>query len=202
MCVLGPTLKICNQKTKIFLRFVSEARMLAIYTSLLFSNFSFPPQIMLSFAGQQDQTLPRTNDGLTDTNAIIVRNLPPSVDEELLEIFFESTKKQGGGPVKTVKLFSDEKFAIVEFCEPCSVETVLKKKPVRYGKTKLDIQPYKPLLRGAEKIYRVDLEGLMDGFSDDLLKKHFESKETFWIAESSRLWSCACCCDDSWFQSC
>ena len=107
-----------------------------------------------------------------------MKNLPETVDEELLEIFFESTKKQGGGPVKSVKILSDKKAAFVEFCERKSVETVLKKKPIKYGKTELDIKPFKSLLiRGSEKVNMVDLKGLSvsDEFTDGLVKRQLES---------------------------
>ena len=53
-----------------------------------------------------------------DANAILVKNIPSTVDEHLLEVFFESRKKHGGGPVKSVKLFCDKQFAVVEFEEP------------------------------------------------------------------------------------
>ena len=89
-------------------------------------------------AGQLLQATSRTVDDLKETNTILVKNVPVSVDEELLEIFFESTKKQGGGPVKSVKILSDKKVAFVEFYEHTGVETVLKQKPIKYGKTELD----------------------------------------------------------------
>ena len=126
-----------------------------------------------SVAGQQQQT---TVNDLKETNTIIVKNVPASVDEELLEIFFESTKKQGGGPVKSVKILNDKQLAFVEFCEQTAVETVMKKRPIMFGKTKLDIQPHRPLLQGLEKINNIDLKGLPapDEFTDDLLKNHLE----------------------------
>ena len=47
-----------------------------------------------------------------------VSNLPPAAEnEEYLDVFFESTKRQGGGPVKKVTLMKDKHFAIVEFEE-------------------------------------------------------------------------------------
>ena len=106
-----------------------------------------------------------------------MKNLPGTVDEELLEIFFESTKKQGGGPVKSVKMISDQNTAFVEFCERKSVETVLKKKPIKYGKTELDIKPFKPIVRDSKKVNIFDLKGLSvsDEFTDGLVKKQLES---------------------------
>ena len=103
-----------------------------------------------------------------------MNNIPDTADEELLEMFFESTKKQGGGPVKSVTLLSDENIAYIEFCDRKSVETVMKKRPIKLGKTELEVQPYTPLLQGSEKINRVDVIGFASEFTDDLLKKHFE----------------------------
>ena len=89
-------------------------------------------------------------------------------------MFFESTKKQGGGPVKSVKILSDENIAFIEFCDRKSVETVMKKRPIKLGKTELEVQPYTPLIQGSEKINRVDVIGFAGEFTDELLKKHFE----------------------------
>ena len=46
---------------------------------------------------------------------IIVRNLPPSASEQFLEMYFENTRRQGGGPVTTVELYPDDNTALVEF---------------------------------------------------------------------------------------
>ena len=129
-------------------------------------------------ADQQPQSAsptPTNDTDLTQTNTIIVKNLPTSADEELLELFFESTKKQGGGPVKSVKILRDINSAIVEFCEDKSVETVMKKRPLKFGTNEIEIQPYKPLLTGSEIISNINLKGLPPKFTEELLKKHFES---------------------------
>ena len=133
-----------------------------------------PLKAVKSVAGNLQGQAPPS---LTETNTIIVKNVPESADEELLEVFFESTKKQGGGPVKSVKILGDKQVAFVEFCESSAVETVLKKRPIKLGKTELEVQPFQPLLHGSVKIKhaRVDLADLSDKFTDDLLKKHFES---------------------------
>ena len=103
-------------------------------------------------------------------------NLPPSVDEDVLESFFESTKKQGGGPVKSVKMISDTNIAFVEFCDKSSVDTVLKKRPITFGKTELGISPYNPILRGDETICHVDVKALFmsEEFAEGLLEKQLE----------------------------
>ena len=59
--------------------------------------------------------LTETNAETVKNNTILVTILPTIIDEDVLEIFFESTKKQGGGPVKNVKIISNKNIAIVEF---------------------------------------------------------------------------------------
>ena len=90
-------------------------------------------------------------------------------------MFFETTKKQGGGPVQSVTILRDKNVAFVEFCDRSSVEKVLKKRPIKLGTTVLDIEPYEPLLEGSEKIYRMDIIGLPASFTDGLLKEHLET---------------------------
>ena len=51
------------------------------------------------------------------THKILVKNFPSAVDEDMLEIFFESKKKVGGGPVKNVQLNREKNWAVVEFDE-------------------------------------------------------------------------------------
>ena len=92
-----------------------------------------------------------------------------------MEIFFESTKKQGGGPVQNVKILRDKNVAFVEFCERTSVEKVVKKRPIKLGTTVLDIEPYEPLLQGSEKINRMDVIGLPATLTDGLLKEQLDS---------------------------
>ena len=76
--------------------------------------------------------------------------------------------------MKSVKILSGGNIALVEFCDHKSVETVIKKKPIKLGKTELEVQPYTPLITGPEKINRVDLIGFAGEFTDDLVKKHIE----------------------------
>ena len=52
---------------------------------------------------------------------ILVSDLPASVDDDFVTLFFENTKKCGGGPVVHVELNEEDGVAIVEFAEPkCS----------------------------------------------------------------------------------
>ena len=75
-----------------------------------------------------------------------------------------------------MKILSEKKAAFVEFYERKSVETVLQKKPIKYGKAELDIKPFMPI-RGCDKINMFDLKGcsLPDIFTDELVKKQLES---------------------------
>ena len=71
-------------------------------------------------------------------------------------------------------MLRDKNVAFVEFCEHGAVETVMKKRPIKFGTVELDIQPYKPLLHGSEKINRMDFIGLPVEFTDGLLQKHLD----------------------------
>ena len=103
-----------------------------------------------------------------------MENLPPTADEDLLEMFFESTKKYGGGPVTKVRIIRDRNIAYVKFCEASAVETVMKKKPIMLGTTELAVNPYKNLLPANETITRVDVMGLLvsKDFTEGLLEKY------------------------------
>ena len=60
-------------------------------------------------------------DGNAETvtgNKFIVKNIPQSVDEDILELFFESAKKVGAGPIKSVQLNRQKNWAIIDFCDP------------------------------------------------------------------------------------
>ena len=46
-----------------------------------------------------------------------MHNVPSKADEEFLQMFFENTKRQGGGPVKNVDIDRDEGTAVIEFEE-------------------------------------------------------------------------------------
>lgn len=52
-----------------------------------------------------------------DESAIIVNNVPPDVDEDFLELFFEK-KEFGGFTVVSVELNSNDASAIVTFDSP------------------------------------------------------------------------------------
>ena len=75
----------------------------------------------------------------------------------------------------------EKKTAIVEFCDASAVEEVLKKKPVMFGTTELDVKPFKPLLSGDASITQADVKGtikLPKEFTKHLLKKYSEYCES------------------------
>ena len=49
------------------------------------------------------------------TNKILVKNFPESIDEDMLEAFFESRKTGGGAQVKNFQLNREKNWAVVEF---------------------------------------------------------------------------------------
>ena len=110
-----------------------------------------------------------------------MENLPPTADEDLLEMYFESKKKYGGGPVKEVRIIRDKSMAYVKFCEASDVETVLKKKQIMLGTTELAVMPYKLLLPDNETIARVDVMGLRlsKNFTEGLLRKYSNPVPTY-----------------------
>ena len=103
-----------------------------------------------------------------------MEKVPPTADEDLLEMFFESTKKYGGGPVTKVRIIRNRNIAYVTFREARAVETVMKKKPIMLGTTELALKPFKNLLPGNETITRVDVMGLLvsKDFTEGLLEEY------------------------------
>ena len=103
----------------------------------------------------------------------MVANVPSTADEEVLEFLFES-KRKGGGPVKHVHLNRQKNWAIIEFCEPDAVEAVMSKLPITLMGTELEIHPYTPLIPGGVVIHDLDIRGLPEELTDDLLAKDVE----------------------------
>ena len=125
---------------------------------------------MFNVAGVESEN--KTN--VKGTRTISVRNLPASVDEDLLEVFFESKKKYGGGPVESVKIFEDRNAALITFCDEGAIGTVLEKKPIMYGKTELKVEPFGGLIADTETIAHVDIKGISKTFTDDLIRAYFD----------------------------
>uniref|UniRef100_A0A8B9PA28 Poly [ADP-ribose] polymerase n=1 Tax=Apteryx owenii TaxID=8824 RepID=A0A8B9PA28_APTOW len=60
------------------------------------------------------------------THSIKAENIPASVSTDYITVYFESTRN-GGGPVSDVQLLPEEHAAIVTFCNPKDLSTVLEK---------------------------------------------------------------------------
>ena len=58
--------------------------------------------------------------GEVTANAILVGGLHPSTDKEVLELFFENTKRTGGGGIKDIQMYQDLGRAIICFAETTS----------------------------------------------------------------------------------
>ena len=124
-------------------------------------------------AGKQTSSESGNERNVKGTRTISVRSLPESVDEDLLEVFFESKKKYGGGPVESVKIISHRNAALVTFCDESSVQIVLEKKPIMYGKTQLKVEPFRELIADTETIAQVDIKGIRKTFTEDLIRAYF-----------------------------
>ena len=124
--------------------------------------------------GNQDEE-ENVTDGKT-TNTILVGNIPPKADEEILELLFESKKKSGGGLVKNIQFNRLQNWAIIEFSEPKTVEDVISKLPITLMDIELNVNPYIPLLQGDGWIESLELRGLSKQLTKDLVAKYIEAK--------------------------
>lgn len=59
------------------------------------------------------QPLPETKP--ESSCSILVSNLPPDCDREVVELYFDSKKRSGGGGVQTVEMLPEYNEAIVTF---------------------------------------------------------------------------------------
>lgn len=55
------------------------------------------------------------SEGEIEVSAILVTNLPPNVTDQQIELFFENSKKSGGGEVQRVEYDKEARSAIVTF---------------------------------------------------------------------------------------
>lgn len=158
------------------IHYVSEAKN---FSAEIHQIAGKPPQLVLFLDGNIAEVDYNTNSQVADdhekTNIILVQNIPPSLDEEFLELFFESKKKKGGGPVKHIKLDKENHWAIVEFYEPEAVDVVLSKRPITMLDKTVDIQPYLPLLPRDKDLTSLDIQGLPSELTKDLLAAHLNS---------------------------
>lgn len=158
------------------IHYVSEAKN---FSAEIHQIAGKPPQLVLSLDGNIAEVDYNTNSQVADvhekTNIILVQNIPPFLDEEFLELFFESKKKKGGGPVKHIKLDKEKHWAIVEFYEPEAVDVVLSKRPITMLDTTVDIQPYLPLLARNDHLTSLDIQGLPSKLTEDILAAQLNS---------------------------
>ena len=83
-------------------------------------------------------------------------------------MFFEHTKRQGGGPVKHVTLNKSDKMAIIEFENADSVTKVLDKQPIKIQGTPVEVGAYTPYLEKGEAIESIHLYGDLRPLSKEL----------------------------------
>uniref|UniRef100_A0A8C0W5K6 Poly [ADP-ribose] polymerase n=1 Tax=Castor canadensis TaxID=51338 RepID=A0A8C0W5K6_CASCN len=100
------------------------------------------------------------------TKTIKVENLPPSVDDYQLQLFFENPFN-GGGRVASVECFPEESSALVEFCDRKVWNTVIKKKH-NFNKMPLSVFPYYPSLGTALYGKEKPLINLPEPFQESL----------------------------------
>ena len=55
------------------------------------------------------------SDGEIEVSTILVTNLPPNVTDQQIELFFENSKKSGGGEVQRVEYEKKARSAMVTF---------------------------------------------------------------------------------------
>ena len=70
------------------------------------------------FSARVQSDLLNAEGDINSTKTILVQNIPSSLDEDMIEAFFESTKKGGGGPVNKLELNMQKHWAVVEFSNP------------------------------------------------------------------------------------
>ena len=85
-------------------------------------------------------------------------------------MFFEHTKRQGGGPVKHVSMNKTDKTAIIEFEDTDSVKRVLGKQPIKIQGTLVEVESYMytPYLENNETIESIHLYGGLKPLADGL----------------------------------
>ena len=98
------------------------------------------------------------------------------MNEEYLELFFESKKKVGAGTILEIQFNREKHWAIVAFTEPDAVDTVLGKTPLTLMNNELDIHPYTPICKEGERIDSLEIKGLPTELTEQLVSKDIEEK--------------------------
>uniref|UniRef100_A0A8B8E892 Poly [ADP-ribose] polymerase n=1 Tax=Crassostrea virginica TaxID=6565 RepID=A0A8B8E892_CRAVI len=109
----------------------------------------FSPLKMNKVEIQIEEFYPQSDEseGEIEVSAILVTNLPPNVTDQQIELFFENSKKSGGGEVQRVEYDKEARSAIVTFKDAEVVPKVLQKhetSPLMINKQKVDIEEYHP----------------------------------------------------------
>lgn len=141
-------------------------------------------EMKVTFGSQQADQDQKCFSSLT-SNKISVKNLPPSSDKEHLQMFFEYVKGQGGGPVKSITLDTENNFAIVEFEEEKAANIVMNKRPIKMLGVTVDVDIYIPYLDDEEMLKSIDLRGLPRALVKEISAiKLGDLKETLCIEEN------------------
>ncbi|MCI4391759.1 hypothetical protein PGIGA_G00138000 [Pangasianodon gigas] len=98
------------------------------------------------------------------TDSIMVENLPPDLADDLLKLYFESSRS-GGGEVMAVSRIS-QRLAKVSFKDVQSVNSVLQK-PHKLEETDLIVKPYYSFLHSDEGASQTSLQNGTDQGVDD-----------------------------------
>ncbi|KAI8508653.1 positive regulation of interleukin-4-mediated signaling pathway [Branchiostoma belcheri] len=75
-------------------------------------------------------------------DAIIVTDLPDTVSRDLLELYFDSETRSGGGPISDIKMDSSTGTAVVQFDDANTVNRVHQKFPHILHNTPVSVKPY------------------------------------------------------------
>ena len=66
---------------------------------------------------QEPENYVRKQENEGATNAILVEELKPEVGRDMLELFFENTKRSGGGDITDIQMYPDSGRAIIWFAD-------------------------------------------------------------------------------------
>ncbi|WAR21762.1 LOW QUALITY PROTEIN: PAR10-like protein [Mya arenaria] len=105
---------------------------------------------------------------------ILVENIPESIDEDALEMYFEARKLKCC-QVVDVDLDEEERNAVIEFAEPGHVELVLHYCPHHLKKQKVSVQIYVP-----KRLDTIIVKGPPDVVNEDCLdslEMYFDNKK-------------------------
>ncbi|OCT75157.1 protein mono-ADP-ribosyltransferase PARP10 [Xenopus laevis] len=81
------------------------------------------------------------------TTEILVQNVGPKISADLLEMYFESQRRSGGGAVSAVQMLTDKMAAIVSFIDHQVVGNVVRREHALEG-CRLLTSPYYPAVLG------------------------------------------------------